>query len=89
MDYEGDPLLPMLTVEIEKRTEALMNLSPEEESTLLSLTAEQKRLVGENDKRAKQEYLSQQPNINNAGVKGHEKYRNYIDMVTSFNKTDV
>ncbi len=28
MTYQGDPLLPLLTKEIEERTEALMNLTP-------------------------------------------------------------
>lgn len=28
MTYQGDPLLPLLTDEIQARTEALMNLSP-------------------------------------------------------------
>lgn len=35
MEYENDPLLPILTEEIMKRTEAYKGLSAEEESKLL------------------------------------------------------
>lgn len=35
MEYENDPLLPILTEEINQRTEAYKGLSPEEESKLL------------------------------------------------------
>ena len=40
MEYENDPLLPILSEEIMKRTEAYKGLSAEEESKLLSLTAD-------------------------------------------------
>ncbi len=89
MDFEGDPLLPLLTAEIEKRTQALMNLTPEEESVLLSLSEDQKKLVSANDKRAKLEYLSKQPNITNASVKAHDKYHEFVNMCAKFSTTDV
>lgn len=36
--------------------------------------------------RAKIEYLSAAPNINNPGVKGHEKYKQFTDMVSAVSK---
>ena len=36
-----------------------------------------------NFNRAKNEYLSTAPNINNPGVKSHEKYKNFANMVAS------
>jgi len=38
MTYEKDPLMPMLTAEINKRTKEFQGLSPEEESKLLRLS---------------------------------------------------
>ena len=57
MEYENDPLLPILAEEITKRTESYKGLTAEEESKLLALTAEQKRIITENDKMTKAEFL--------------------------------
>lgn len=81
MKYENDPLLPLLQSEMQARIAHFKGLSPAEESQLLSLTAEQRKLVADNDRKAKQEYLGQVPNINNPGIKSHEKYKNFVDMV--------
>jgi len=51
MTYENDPLLPILQAEVEARTSAYANLSAEEESKLMSLTADHKRIIAENDKK--------------------------------------
>jgi len=37
MTYATDPLLPMLQIEIEKRTEHFKTLTPEDERKILSL----------------------------------------------------
>jgi hypothetical protein len=34
----------------------------------------------------KNEYLGGVPNINNPGVKSHEKYKNFVDVITSVAK---
>lgn len=39
--------------------------------------------------RAKSEYLATPPNINNPGIKGHEKYKNFVDTVNSANRSEV
>lgn len=36
--------------------------------------------------RIKSDYLSQVPNINNPGVKSHEKYKGFSNMVTGQSK---
>ena len=75
MTYEGDPLLPILQAEVEARTSAYANISAEDESKLMSLTSDHKRIIAENDKKAKQEFLQKPPSINNPGVRLHPKYQ--------------
>jgi len=77
MTYKNDPLMPILHEEITKRTSAYSNLSSEEESAMLSLNADQKRIIGENDRKAKVEFLGKLPAINHAGVRMHPKYQAY------------
>ena len=81
MTYENDPLLPILTEEVMSRTSAYQSLSAAEESKMLSLTADQKRIVVDQDRKAKQEFLTATPSINNAAVKAHEKYREFAQRV--------
>ena len=59
--YEKDPLLPILQTEIEQRIEHFKGLSPEEEGKLLSLSKDQRRIVADNDRKAKNEYLATAP----------------------------
>ena len=54
MEYENDPLLPILQEEIRSRTSAYQNLSAEEEQKLLMLTDAQKSAILAQDKSAKQ-----------------------------------
>lgn len=51
MKYDNDPLLPILRSGIERRVSEFQGLSAEEESKLLSLTAEQKRVVADLDRK--------------------------------------
>ena len=39
--------------------------------------------------RARSEYLGSAPNISNAGVKVHEKYKRFVEMVNNINKGEV
>ena len=83
MEYENDPLLPILQDEISKRTSAYANLSAAEEQKLLMLTDAQKKAVLEQDKSAKAGYLATAPKISNAGVKNHDKYKAYEASIGS------
>lgn len=51
MKYEHDPLLPMLQDEMQKRIAHFKGLSAEEEGKLLSLTAEQRRVIADLDRK--------------------------------------
>ena len=51
MRYDQDPLLPVLRSGIERRVAEFKGLSPEEESKLLSLNAEQRRVVADLDRK--------------------------------------
>lgn len=77
MEYENDPLLPILQQEIEARTAAYANLSAAEETKLLMLNDAQKKAIVEQDKSAKQQYLAATPKITNAAIKVHDKFKAY------------
>ena len=83
MEYENDPLLPILQDEIKARTASYQNLSAEEEQKLLMLTDAQKTAVIAQDKSAKQQYLSAAPAISNAAVKSHEKFKAYENSISA------
>jgi hypothetical protein len=89
MKYENDPLLPILQQEMQQRIAHFKGLSPAEESKLLSLSSEQRRTIADMDRKAKVDYLGTVPNINNPGVKSHEKYKNFADMVHSAHRSEL
>lgn len=89
MTYSNDPLLPLLQSEMEKRIAHFKGLSHEDESKLLSLSSDQRRFVSDQDRKAKIDYLGAVPNVNNPGVKSHEKYKNFVDMVHNVHKTEL
>eukprot|EP00347_Sterkiella_histriomuscorum_P013416 403364788 len=65
MKFEHDPLLPILQNEMQARIAHFKGLTPEEEGKLLSLSGDQKRVVADLDRKAKEDYLhhTQGPNI--------------------------
>ena len=77
MEYENDPLLPILQDEIRSRTAAYQNLSAAEEQKLLMLNDSQKQAIISQDKSIKNQYLSAVPKISNTGVKAHDKFKAY------------
>eukprot|EP00355_Strombidium_rassoulzadegani_P000955 CAMPEP_0168612474 /NCGR_PEP_ID=MMETSP0449_2-20121227/2938_1 /TAXON_ID=1082188 /ORGANISM="Strombidium rassoulzadegani, Strain ras09" /LENGTH=401 /DNA_ID=CAMNT_0008653045 /DNA_START=8 /DNA_END=1213 /DNA_ORIENTATION=- len=83
MTYKGDKILPMIEAEMKERLEKFKGLSAEEESKLLSLTPEQQKLVADNDRKLKNEFLHQAPQINHGAIKAHDKYKSYMSMVHS------
>lgn len=56
-------------------------MSPAEESKMLSLTADQKRILADGDKKAKAEYLHAVPSISNPAVKMNPKFKAYTQSV--------
>merc|ERR1719362_333136 len=77
MEYENDPLLPILQNEISKRTDSYKNLTAEEEQKLLMLNDTQKKAILQQDKAAKATYLASTPQISNAGIKNADKFKAY------------
>jgi hypothetical protein len=78
MSYENDPLMPILSKEMEERTTRFLNLTPEEESEMLQLTPDQRKIIANNDRNAKKDYLNAVPAVHNAGVKMHQKYKDLL-----------
>jgi len=74
MTYSDDKILPMIEAEMAARLEKFKGLSAEEESKLLSLTDEQKKIVADNDRKFKNEFLAVAPAISHGTVKNSEKY---------------
>lgn len=89
MTYEKDPLLPLLQEEMNRRISEFKGLSSDEEGRLLALTPDQRRIIADQDRKTKNDYLGQAASINNAGVKAHEKYRRFQEAVNNIHKGDV
>ena len=83
MDYENDPLLPILQGEIASRTAAYQNLSASEEQKLLMLNDAQKQAILAQDKSTKEHFLAAAPKISHAGLKSHDKYKQYAASIAA------
>ena len=83
MTYSGDSILPMIEGEIRDRLQRFEGMSAAEEAQLLSISAEQRRSLQDNDKKLKNEFLGAAPQIGHGAVKMNEKYRNYVSMAQS------
>ena len=83
MKYENDPILPLIQDEMQERLQKFQGLTAEEEGKLLSLTEDQKKLVVENDRKIKNEFLATAPAVSHGSLKMSEKYKNYMSMVHS------
>lgn len=81
MTYKQDVILPMLEAEMTERLQRFRGMTKEEESAMLSLSDEQKKIVGENDRKIKNEFLATAPHITHGSVKNHDKYKSYMQMV--------
>lgn len=86
MRYEGDSLLPMIQEEMQQRLTRFQGLSAEEESALLSLNADQRQIVSDNDRKAKNEFLGQAPQISHGTLKEADAYKDYMAMVQAATK---
>lgn len=51
MQYESDPLLPMLQSEMTSRINHFKGLSPADESKLLKITTDQRKIIVDNDRK--------------------------------------
>lgn len=83
MTYSNDIILPMIESEVRDRLQRFQGMSAQEEASLLSLSEEQKRIVGDNDRKLKQEFLGAAPHITHGAVKMHDKYKSYVQMAAA------
>jgi hypothetical protein len=74
MTYKNDIILPMIETEMKSRLERFNGMTAAEEGALLSLSESQKKIVGDNDRKAKNEFLATPPHIGHGTVKANEKY---------------
>jgi len=72
MDYENDPILPLINEVVKKHVEKFNKLSEIERARLMSLTESQIRSLKESDKHAKHEFLTVQPKGLDPGLKNSE-----------------
>lgn len=78
MTYEGDVLLPLFISEIRKRLEPLSKLTREEEDNMFALTNDQRKMLIDNDHRAKIQYLANPPEVSSGTVKNTDAYKNIL-----------
>ena len=89
MDYATDPVLPIMREELSGRVASLKNMTPQEESTLLSLSTDQRSAVAQTDGNAKEAYISATPHVSSQGLKNHSKFLKFVDYLTGINRKDV
>ena len=73
--------MPILTSEINAKVNAYKLLTPAEETKILSLKDDQKKVIIDGDKREKQSYLAAVPNINHPSIKSHPKFVAFTESV--------
>jgi hypothetical protein len=81
MTYQGDAILPEVEAEMAIRLEKFKGLSKEEEIAMLALTNDQRKLLSDNDRKIKNEFLLAPPAISHGSIKSHDKYKQYMNMV--------
>jgi hypothetical protein len=81
MTYKGDAVLPMIQEEMSTRLQKYSNMTVQEEQALMQLNDEQRRIIADNDRKLKNEFLQTPPGITHGGVKNHEKFQNYMNSV--------
>jgi len=86
MNYSKDAVLPLIEAEMKERLEKFSGLSVEEEGALLSLSPEQRIIVAENDRKAKNEFLAAAPAVSHGALKLSDPYKSYMNMVGAATK---
>ena len=86
MTYKGDAILPMIEEEMKTRLARFQGMSKAEEAAMLSLSGEQKKIVAENDRKMKNEFLAAAPQVSHGTIKSNDKYKQYMSMVQSATK---
>ena len=64
-----------------ERLSRFKGMTKEEEGKMVSLKEEQRKIIAENDRKLKNEFLASPPHITHGSVKNHDKYKQYMGMV--------
>jgi predicted enzyme related to lactoylglutathione lyase len=89
MDFQNDPIMPIMKEELFKRTSVLKGLTPEQESAMLSLTDDQRKAVAQMDRAARDTYLTTVPHVTSQGLKSQEKFLKFVKYLSGLNKRDI
>ena len=80
-DYANDGIMDILKEKISNKAAHLKSMTPEEESKLLALTANQKSAIANLDRQAKSGYLSHAPTVHTPSLKSHPKFKSFTDLL--------
>lgn len=80
MTYENDKILPAFIDELNKLSQPIINLTPEEENKKFALTNDQKKYLMDLDRRARQDYLTKEPEISTS-IKNTSTYKSIIARI--------
>lgn len=80
MQYENDRVLPLFLEELKQLTQPILNLTPEQENKKFSLTNDQKKYLMDLDKRARQDYLTKEPEVSTA-IKNSPTYKTIVERI--------
>lgn len=75
MDYNNDPILPLVKSYVQGEVARYTSLSQEEQSKLISLSEAQIQALRDSDKRARQEFLETEPKGLDSSLKAHEQVK--------------
>eukprot|EP01016_Furgasonia_blochmanni_P020168 TRINITY_DN224_c0_g1_i14.p3 TRINITY_DN224_c0_g1~~TRINITY_DN224_c0_g1_i14.p3 ORF type:complete len:239 (-),score=112.71 TRINITY_DN224_c0_g1_i14:360-1076(-) len=78
MDYQNDPILPIVQGVVKRHVEKLAKLSPQEQGKLLALTDYQLQQIRIADKKAKEDFLQTQPSGLESSVKNNEHVKKVL-----------
>ena len=81
MTYKDDSILPAIESEMQSRLAKFQGLSKEEEVAILGLTDDQRKMLADQDRKLKNEFLQSAPAFTHGGVKLHDQYQAYLKMV--------
>jgi len=78
MEYNNDPVLPLIQNYVKREMERYTNLSEEEQSKLISLSEAQIQSLRDSDRKAKQDYLEGEPKGLDSALKAHEQVKKVL-----------
>lgn len=65
---------------MQSRLARFEGMTKQEEGKLLSLSDQQRKIVAENDRKMKNEFLTSAPVITHGAIKMHDKYKSFVAM---------